>query len=295
MRQIKTIDISAWQGTISAATFQKIKAEAPYVILRCSYTSLKKFKLNEDSVFAKNVKAAYKAGIKIGIYHYSQATSEAEAKKEAEYVLHVLAPYRSYITLPVFFDWEFGSRLSSYIAKKMGKQRCGQICDAFCRPIRMAGYKTGVYANLSTLTAFLPSDLYKRWSIWVAQYNSRCNYKHTHIMWQYSSSGRVSGIPGRVDMNWWYGYDPAPVPKDVYHGLLPTLPHRGWFSSGDKGEQVKRLQRFLNWYGGYGLDVDGEVGRKTIYAVREYQGREKLKIDGAFGPECLARARIVRR
>ena len=160
----------------------------------------------------------------------------------------------------------------------------------------MAGYKTGVYANLSTLNAFLPSDLYKKWNIWCAQYASRCDYKHPMFAWQYSSSGRVSGIPGRIDMDQIYGLEPAPpVPKDKYHGTLPQLPHRGWFSSGDKGEQVERLQRFLNWYGQYGLVVDGEVGRKTINAVKMYQGREKLKVDGGFGPECLARAKIVRR
>ena len=302
MKQIKTIDISAWQGKISVASFKKIKEQTPYVILRCSYTTMKKFSLHEDSVFAQNIKNAYKVGLKIGIYHYAQAISEAEAKKEAEYVLHVLAAVRSYITLNVFFDWEFGGRLSAYVAKKMGKQRCGQICDAFSRTIKMAGYKTGVYANLSTLTGYLPSDLYKKWPIWVAQYNSKCNYKHEHIAWQYTSGGKVSGIPGRVDMNWWYGTEPAPVPVDTYHGALPTLPARGWFTSGDGGkgssvskEEVKKLQRFLNWYGGYGLDVDGEVGRKTINAVKQYQGREKLKIDGAFGSECLKRAKTVRR
>ena len=77
--------------------------------------------------------------------------------------------------------------------------------------------------------------------------------------------------------------------------LLPKLPKRGWFSSGDRGEQVKLLQRFLNWYGHYGLAVDGIVGRKTIEAVRYYQGREKLKVDGAFGKDCLKRARTVQR
>ena len=96
-------------------------------------------------------------------------------------------------------------------------------------------------------------------------------------------------------MDWWYGYDPEPVPVSTYKGTLPTLPKRGWFSSGDKGEQVKRLQKFLNWYGQYGLAVDGEVGRKTIDAVRRFQGREKLKVDGAFGSQCLKCARTVRR
>ena len=292
----KAIDISNYQGSVKTATFQNHRDEIPSVILKSSGTWGKdKFEMYEDAAFARNIVAAYKAGMKIGIYHFSQAKSEAEAKKEAEYCLHIIARYRDYITLPVFIDWEFYKRLNSSVASKLGKQRCGAICETFCRTVKMAGYKTGVYANLSTLNAFLPSDLYKRTLIWCAQYANRCDYKHDLYMWQYSSSGRVSGIPGRIDMDYLYGTDPKPVPKDTYHGTLPKLPHRGWFSSGDKGEQVKLLQKFLNWYGHYGLDVDGEVGRKTIDAVRRYQGREKLKVDGAFGSECLKHARTVRR
>lgn len=289
----KAIDISAWQGKVSVADFQKTGINI--IVLRSSYTSQSSFKMAIDKVFNNNIKNAYKAHKKLMIYHYSQATSETEAAKEAEFVLKTINPYKSYIPMEVWFDWEFGKRLSAYIAKKLGKQRCGQICDAFCKKIKAGGYKTGVYANLSTLNAYLPSDLYKKWSIWVAQYNSKCNYKHPYLMWQYSSSGRVNGISGRIDMNYYYGHDAKPEPESTYHGTLPTLPHRGWFTSGDKGQQVKYLQLFLNWYGGYGLAVDGEVGRLTIHAVREYQGREKLKVDGAFGPECLKRAKTVRR
>lgn len=291
----KTADISAWQGSISMKTWQSNRASVPYVILRSSYTTQKGFNLYKDKVFDNNIKTAYQAGLKIGVYHYSQACNENEARKEAEFVVKKISQYKSYITLPVFFDWEFGGRLSSYIAKQKGKQGCKQICDAFCKVIKKAGYKTGVYANLSTLNAYLPSDLYKSWSIWVAQYNSKCNYKHPYIMWQYTSGGSMKGISGRIDLNWWYGTQPEPVPISPYHGTFPTLPKRGWFSSGDKGQQVKYLQTFLNWYGGYGLAVDGIVGRKTIQAVREYQGREKLKVDGAFGTESLKRAKVVRR
>lgn len=293
---IKTSDTSAWQGNIATATWQKNKPTVPQAILRSSYTSWSdKFQLNKDKVFDNNVKMAYKAGLPIGIYHYSQARNEAEAVKEAEITIKTIAPYKSYITLPVFFDFEFGGRWTSSMAKKKGKQGCKKICDAFCNRIKQAGYKTGVYANLSTLNAYLPSDLYKTWSIWVAQYHSRCDYKHDHVMWQYTSSGKMTGIPGKIDLNWWYGYNPEPTPKHGYTGPFPTLPKRGWFSSGDRGEEVKKLQKFLNWYGQYGLAVDGIIGRKTIEAVRRYQGREKLKVDGAFGKESLKRAKAVQR
>lgn len=286
----KAIDISAWQGSVSVANFQKCGIKN--IILRSSWTHQGSFKLDVDKVFAGNIKNAYKGGKAVGIYHYSQAISVDEAKKEAEFVVKTIKPYKSYISLPVFFDWEFGGRLSSSKAAKLGKKKCGDICKAFCKVIRAAGYKTGVYANLSTLNGYLPSDLYKDCPIWVAQYNSKCNYKHPHIMWQYSSGGSVKGIPGRIDMNYYYG-NAEPVSKTTYKGAFPTLPKRGWFASGDKGEEVKKLQKFLNWYGGYGLAVDGIIGRKTIDAVERYQGREKLRVDGCFGKESLKRAKVV--
>lgn len=82
--------------------------------------------------------------------------------------------------------------------------------------------------------------------------------------------------------------------KKKYTGTLPTLPSRGYFGKGDKGEQVKLLQTFLNWYGGYNLVVDGDIGSKTISAVKDYQKREYLVIDGLFGHKCLNRAKNVK-
>lgn len=295
----KTIDISNWQGPVSKDVFKKNKSKIPCVILRSSVTLWKdKLTIEKDKSFEKDIKAAHAAGMAIGIYHYSQAKSEAEAIKEADFCLNIIKGHKEKITLPVAFDYEFGGRLTSGYAKKIGKQRVKQICDAFCRRIRAAGFEAMVYANLSTLNGYIATDVYKYWPIWVAQYHTRCDYKHAIYMWQYSSSGKVSGISGRIDMNWLYGKEVASKPTEMklYQGELPKLPKRGWFTSGDKGEEVKKLQRFLNWYGDYGLVVDGEVGRKTMWAVKYYQGREGIKpIDSLFGKDCLARAKEVKR
>lgn len=295
----KGIDISAWQDKTSVDVFKKNKASIPCVILRSSVTRWKdKLTIEKDKQFENSIKCAHKAGMQIGIYHYSQAKNEAEAIKEAEFMLKIIKPHKDKITLPVAFDWEFGGRLTSHVAGKNGKEKNKKICDAFCKKVKDAGFTPMVYANLSTFNAYIASDIYKYYPIWVAQYYKKCSYKHEIWAWQYTSSGRVSGLPGRIDMNYIYGkvYGHTATeerPKARYTGELPKLPHRGWFSSGDKGAEVKKLQKFLNAYGDYDLDVDGEVGRQTIYAVRQYQGREKLKVDGAFGKECLNRAKTV--
>lgn len=294
----RAIDVSAYQGKISVSDWKKVKKSGiECVILRSSYTTWQGFNIYEDKCFEHNIKTAVKAGMKIGIYHYSQAINENEARKEAQFVLKIIKPWKDKITLPVAFDTEFGGRLNSDVARRMGKQRYKQVCDAFCHKILNAGYTPMVYANLSTLTGYIAPDIYKYWLMWVAQYHSRCEYPHPVYMWQYSSSGKVVGLDGRIDMNNLYGQSGISTPTKVkrYPYELPKLPKRGWFTSGDKGNEVQKLQRFLNFYGDYGLKIDGEVGRKTMDAVRDYQRMEGLKIDGAFGKECLERAKVVKR
>ena len=80
-----------------------------------------------------------------------------------------------------------------------------------------------------------------------------------------------------------------------YSATFPTLPERGYFKKCDKGTQVKNLQKFLNWYGDYGLVVDGDLGDKTVSAVRKFQVTEKLTVDGLFGSRCLERAKAVKK
>lgn len=291
----RCIDISAYQGAVSVNALLQMRETIPNIIVRCSYTTGNSGKQYVDMCFKQNITNAYKANLRIGVYHFSQAISETEAINEARFVIKTIEPYKKWIKLPVAFDWEFYKRLNSSVARKMGKQRCKQICDAFCRTVRAAGYDVMVYANLSTLNGYISDELSKNWKIWVAEYASSCHYKHEKYMWQYTSKGRVPGISGNIDMDYLYKDEPKPE-KRYYHGEFPVLPKRGWFSSGDKGEQVKRLQRYLNWYG-ENLAVDGVVGRKTINAVRDFQRNENngLAVDGAFGKETLARAKKVRR
>ena len=81
--------------------------------------------------------------------------------------------------------------------------------------------------------------------------------------------------------------------KKTYSGTFPKLPTRGYFAEGDEGTQVKNLQKFLNWYGNYGLSVDGILGSKTISAVKKFQNAEKLTADGYFGAKSLAKAKTI--
>jgi peptidoglycan hydrolase-like protein with peptidoglycan-binding domain len=83
--------------------------------------------------------------------------------------------------------------------------------------------------------------------------------------------------------------------KKTYSGTFPKLHSRGYFKKGDKGTQVERLQKFLNWFGDYKLDPDGIFGNKTLAAVMDFQKKNNLDIDGLFGKESLKKAKSIKK
>ena len=209
-KRLNCIDISWWQGDISKTSWKKIKdAGVKYVIIRTGYTSLSKFTLNMDSKFSQNINNAYEAGLKIGVYHFSQALTVAEAEKEAAYTIKLIENYRSKITLPVVFDYETNARgrLTMKKLKSLYSQGLSpKICMAFCDKIKAAGYKPMLYANYTMLSKYLDyQTLQKKYRIWLANYTTNgtaTTYPGEYWMWQYSSSGKVNGLKGSVDINY---------------------------------------------------------------------------------------------
>ena len=205
------IDVSWWQHSID---WKKAKAAGvTHAFIRCGYSALRNGKHNMDSTFASNVNGAYNAGVKVGVYYYSTAVNASEAASEAQYVSTLLKNYRSKITLPVAFDYETGGRLTSKVMKSTGTASC----SAFCDTIKGAGYEPMVYANYVTLTKYIDyKTLENKYKIWLANYTTNgtaTTYPGKYWMWQYSSSGKVNGLSGRVDIN--YIFEPktsSPAP-----------------------------------------------------------------------------------
>lgn len=83
--------------------------------------------------------------------------------------------------------------------------------------------------------------------------------------------------------------------KKSYSGSFPKIPDKGFIGKGDKGDNVKALQRFLNWYDNYKLTVDGVVGIRTVSAIKKFQKAEKIKVDGQFGANSLKAAKAVKK
>lgn len=195
--KLKGMDVSAWQGNISKANFEKAKnAGIQFVILRLGYTGSSSKKPTIDKVFENNYKNAIAAELPVGVYFYSLATSDSKAKEEANFCIANLKGKT--ITYPVYIDMED----NTYQGKK-SKSTLASVCNIFCNTITAAGYKPGVYASLSWFNNKIGA-ISAPHSKWVAQYNTTCDYKGTYDMWQYSSSESVPGIASKTDVNWCY-------------------------------------------------------------------------------------------
>ena len=115
-------------------------------------------------------------------------------------------------------------------------------------------------------------------------------------LYETASDGYFVHIDTRKNKSFWYSQKQiyrstfGGALKKSYTGVFPKLPVRGYLKKGDSGIQVMRLQRFLNWYGGYELSVDGEMGPLTVKSVKVFQKKEGLKSDGLFGSESLKKA-----
>lgn len=191
------MDISAWQGKISVANFKKAKDSGiKFVILRVGYTGSSSKKPTIDSVFENNYKNAIAAGLPVGVYFYSLATTTTLAKKEADFVINNIKGKN--ITYPVYLDVEDNATQG-----KASKSTLASVCNTFCNAIAAAGYKPGVYASLSWFNNKI-GNITAPHSKWVAQYYKECQYKGAYDMWQYSSTTKVPGIADKVDVNWCY-------------------------------------------------------------------------------------------
>lgn len=188
------IDVSKWNGDID---WSAVKASGvSYAIIRCGYRGSTTGALIEDPKFRTNIQGARAAGLKVGAYFFTQAVSEAEAVEEASMAISLCSGYG--LDLPLFLDVESsGGR-----GDKLDTGSRTAVCKAFCQTVKNSGLSTGIYANKTWLTSKISASALTSYKIWLAQYSASPTYSSTRIdYWQYSKSGSVAGIKGKVDLN----------------------------------------------------------------------------------------------
>ena len=194
---IKGIDVSEFQGNIDWTKVKNDGVEFAILKLGNIYDTDANYK---DSKFDTNYKNAKAQGIKVGAYIYNYCNTVDNLKKGLKWAFEKLAGKE--LDLPLYLDME-----DKTIAVETVDSLTNQ-CNEFAKIVKEKGYKAGVYANLNWLKNELnPSKFDKDISVWVAQYNNECQYTGTYDIWQYTSSGKVSGISGNCDMNYLYNED----------------------------------------------------------------------------------------
>ncbi len=194
------VDVSYWQG--SNINWNQVKNSGiSFAFLRCGYSTSDKGTRQADSTFQTNIRNATAAGLDVGAYYFTQAVTEAEAKAEAKLAIQQVQASGCTLNLPLVIDTEnLTGRASS---TKLSRAKRTAIVKAFCETVRNAGYTPMIYASTSWLNNNLDMSKLSAYKVWVAQYSDSVSYKGTYQCWQYTSSGRVSGISGKVDLDYW--------------------------------------------------------------------------------------------
>ncbi|MEG2192081.1 MAG: GH25 family lysozyme [Oscillospiraceae bacterium] len=191
------VDVSKYQGNIDWAAVKASGIE--FAIIRAGYRGYGSGVLVEDPYFRSNIKNATAAGLKVGVYFFTQAITSQEAVEEASMVLDAVKGYN--LAYPIFFDTEYSTSSKTGRADGLSKNHRTSVAKAFCETVRNAGYKAGVYASKSWFYNQLEYSQVAPYSIWVAHYASATDFVHRYDIWQYTGSGTCAGIGGAVDLN----------------------------------------------------------------------------------------------
>ena len=190
------VDVSEFQGEIDWETVRESGID--FAIIRCGFRGYGSGELHTDNAFDQNMQNAAAAGLKLGVYFYSQAITVEEAVEEAELTLDLIQNYE--LTYPVVFDWEV---VSSDTARTdtITPEMLTDCTVAFCETIKAAGYTPMVYGNKRTSLLKFDLAALRNYDFWLAEYSQTATFYYDYRIWQYCSDGQVPGIPGEVDMN----------------------------------------------------------------------------------------------
>ncbi len=192
----KGIDVSKFQGDID---WQKVAADGvEFAFIRVGNRGYGSGKLVEDETFEENIEGALSAGIKVGVYFYTQAINEEEVLEEANLVLEKIAPYK--IECPIVFDVEKVSGDTGRMNVISVEERTN-LTLLFCQTIENAGYKPMIYHNMEMGALMLDLETLENYDKWFAYYNPEFYYPYDYKIWQYTHQGTVDGIKGDVDVN----------------------------------------------------------------------------------------------
>ena len=265
MATYRGIDVSRWQGGID---WNKVKASGvQFAMLRAGYGK------GLDAKFKDNLSGAKTAGLEVGIYHFTTATTPAEAEQEIDWLFEQLGDEKP--EYPVAFDMEDeGDRYTG-----MTKAERTAVAAAALARIEQHGYYAMLYTNLDWLTYKLDAAALSAYDVWLAAWRKTRPASYAHGIWQYGG-GPIDGISGNVDLdiaykdypaiikaaglNGWGQADPEPAPEptpepEPTYTTYTVKPGDSWWgiaqSQMGSGQKCEELAAY-----------NGATTKTTIYA-----------------------------
>ena len=192
------VDVSKYQKNIDWNQIKK--AGVSFVIVRIGYRGYgASGTLVLDPMFEEHFTNVKNAGLKVGVYFFSQATTEEEAKEEAFACAYVLNGRK--LDYPIFFDTEAsGASNGSGRADGLGMEDRTKCAIAFCEEVKAQGYKPGVYASTLWYRKRVDLNSLKKYTIWNAHYGVASSPIDC-ALWQGTCTARLPGYKGDMDVN----------------------------------------------------------------------------------------------
>ena len=189
------VDVSAFQGNID---WQKVKDSGiRFAMLRLGYRGYESGKLVEDEYIQQNLEQTKAVGMPIGAYFFSQALTIKEVDEEIDFMLKVLGDYK--LHMPIVLDWEIPT--ADARTAQMDARTLTALQEYFCETMTETGFTPMIYFNWHQSNTLLYLNELEAYPFWLALYDDRMTYPYHVEMWQYTSSGKVPGIQGGVDLN----------------------------------------------------------------------------------------------
>ena len=195
----KGMDVSYYQGDID---FTLVKANGiEFAIIRCGYRNSTDKKFFE---YVKNAKAAHLPIL--GVYFFSYALNEEQAREEARLCLENMELAGLGKDVIVFYDFEYDTVTKAAAnGVLLNRPECNAHTLAFCEEVKKFGYLPGVYTNLDYYKNWYDKSVLEKYYVWLADYTGGPDFDC--LVQQYTSKGSVPGIKGAVDLDYYYGDD----------------------------------------------------------------------------------------
>lgn len=190
--EIYGIDLSELNGEVDWG--KVYKAGIRFAMLRAGYRGAETGQIYKDSKFYENAKAAFRAGLDVGAYFYSQAVTEVEAVEEASALILWCSDLNVDFPLAIRFDRAGGQGR----ADELSEEKRNLIAEAFCETVKNAGYDVSIYVPVHWIDTNIDSSLFSKYDLWLSDFAKTPTYEGWYDMWQYSSVGKVPGIEGPV-------------------------------------------------------------------------------------------------